>query len=244
MDTGILAMFAMASVLCNANDYHHLTVGPEACIIYEQDRHLGSGHRKNMWMAGANISYEYLEPVNFYFGAEAKYMVGSMTVSDMFYYPVKRYELERQFDTVHKSLEARVGFNFLGYRDFMITPYIGAGDKYTRAISSDKDLRMRMSRETLYVVHGVRAEYIFSKSVHFGVNFRQYAPMRGSSRSSVVPSYLNPLAGGHEISFPWAFKLHGNEESFVLKFEPYFRKDNVNSTELTIGSTLQISCDF
>jgi hypothetical protein len=244
MDTGLLALVAMASVLCNANEYHHVNLGPEAFVIKTKGWYMDNSFRKNAALAGINASYEYLQPSTFYVGADWKYCVGSMNVQQAKPFLPRQYRATRDFEMAFRALEGRVGYNFLVYRDFMFTPYMGFGTRAFRARANDTGSPIRMGMSCVYMTQGLRTEYILSDRMRMGVCLKSYATMTGESKSNAYYNYLNPMNSGIEISFPFSLRCNGASESYVFKVEPYFRKDNINNAEVTMGATLKLSCDF
>lgn len=247
MENGLLALVAMASVLCNANEYHHANLGPEAFVLRTKGWYQDNSFQKRARLGGVNASYEYLEPSSFYVGADWKYCIGSMLVKQQkpfLPFMTRQYRTRRDFEMRFKSVEGRVGYNFLVYRDFMVTPYVGWGSRTYRARSKDAGRRLRMEMSYIYMTQGLRTEYILGERMRMGVCLKNHCAMTGVSKSNAYYQYLNPLNGGIEVSFPCSLRCNGTSESYVFRFEPYFRKDNINNAEVTMGATLKLSCDF
>ena len=244
MDNGLLALAAMSAVLCNASEYHRVNFGPEAFVLRTKGWYMDNSFRKTAKFGGINASYEYIEPGAFYVGADWKYCIGSMSVNQQRPFFPCQYRTHRDFETRFRSLEGRVGYNFLAHQNFMVTPFLGWGSRVYRARSKDAGRPIKMGMSYVYMTTGLRTEYILSDRMRLGVCFKNYCTMTGESKSNAYYNYLNALNGGFEMSFPYSMRCNGTSESYVFKIEPYFRKDNINNAELTMGATLKLSCDF
>ncbi len=244
MENGLLALVAMSCVFCNASEYHRVNLGPEAFVIRTKDWYMDNSFTKTAKFGGINASYEYVEPSAFYVGADWKYCIGSMSVNQQKPFLPRQYRTHRDFETKFRSLEGRLGYNFLVYRDLMVTPYMGWGSRAYRARSKDAGRPVKMGMSYVYMTQGLKTEFIWSDRTRFGVNLKNYCTMTGESKSNAYYNYLNPLNGGVEISFPYSLRCNGTSESYVFKVEPYLRKDNINNAEVTMGATLKLSCDF
>ena len=236
-----LGFGASGDVQCEGD--HHFYFGLDSFVVRDSYRDFPYNDTKNAFLGGFTGGYEFLEPRNFYFCINGSYCKGYMETSSSRIFPTRKVYDHRKMTVVHKNLECRLGYNFEVETGFMLTPYVSIGDQYRRAITCDKVPGQRSSIGTLYIATGFRSYYAASESTKIGFNFKRYHTMKEENFSNCQEQFLTPLNGGHEISFAWA-TTYGKSETFVIKLEPYVKKENIHSGELTFGSTLLISCDF
>ena len=222
----------------------HLSLGTEHFCIRSREKAFPYSSSVNAYFAGVNFKYEYLEPKTFYAGFDGQYCLGSLVGTSSRIFPGKISYVRNKLGMVHKELEGRLGYNVQMGDDFLVSPYIGVGRRTVRMKNVSKSNPERIRTGCTYLATGFRSEYSLSETVTFGVNFKRFYAMAGEVVSNTPHLYLTPINYGHEISFPWEVTFNGSGESFEVRLEPYFRKDNANSDELTIGTSLQISCDF
>ncbi len=214
---------------------HRFYFGPEV-IWMHQDTHVDDIHVfGNRWLGGLRLGYEYLAPHAFYAGIDLVSCVGS------------NFDSKQNGDEVlpHKGrvgfedLEVRFGYT-LASKNFMLTPFLGAGSYNLGRIYYDGyDMTM------LYAAGGIRAKYDVTPSLNIGLNAKAFFGsaakyFRFLNSDQLKDSYVS---WGGEIGVPLDWSL-GVSRSWDLEVEPYFLKLSLKEKQYGIGSRVLFGYHF